>query len=80
MDTSKTTEKCSYCGGIEREPTMAEEFMGAILRTTQSLTIAQLAEIAARIGVKPRIVFTEMSAEECTDADKNLAQKDAVQP
>jgi hypothetical protein len=59
---------------------MAEGFMGAILRTTQSLTIAQLAEIAARIGVKPRIIFTEMSAEERAETNEKLAQKDAVQP
>jgi hypothetical protein len=69
--------ECKYCGGIEREPTMAEEFMGALLRTTQSLTLAQVAEVAARIGVKPRIVFTEMTEEEKRDAAEKLNRKDS---
>lgn len=70
------TKPCSYCGGIERDPTMAEEFMGALLRTTQSLTVAQIAEVAARLGIKPRIIFTEMSAEERKEVTEALAQKD----
>lgn len=47
----------------------------ALLATTQSLTMAQLAEVTARLGLKVRLVITEMTEDESKDAAEKLAVK-----
>lgn len=73
--TDEKPNECKFCGGIAREPTAGERFIGALLTTTQNITMNQLAEIAARLGLKLRLVITEMTDDERKDAAEKLAVK-----
>lgn len=73
MSANNTAEPCQYCGGVEREPTNAETFLGAVMKTMPSVTVQQLAELGARLGCKARIIWTEMTDDEKAKAKRDLA-------